>query len=257
MLELDKIYNMDCIEGMKLLENESIDLIVTDMPFGNLDFNWIIECNRILKNNGSIYIQSDYRNIAELKLFMDKHFIFRNWIVWNYRGIPRKNNFFQRVHDDILFYTKSDEYVWNQQYQLPSKSTIERWSKYSNKDGIVPKDKLTPSMQKCNKTIIIRNTPCRDWWDDISVINMKDTGNNKKIHPYQKPIELYKRMIKTSSNENDVVLDCFMGSGTTALASSLLNRHFIGFEINLDYCKIAEKRLKNIPNKLDNWINII
>lgn len=245
MIELDKIYNMDCVEGMKQIPNKYVDLILTDMPYNNLNFNWIDECKRILKNNGSIYVQTDYRSVAELKLYMDKQFIFKNWIVWCYKGIPRKTNTYQKVHDDILFYTISNDYTWNQQYQPPSESTIKRWKKYADKNGIVPKEKLTPSMRNRNRTMIIKDTPCRDWWDDISVINMKDTGNNKKLHPFQKPIDLSNRIIKTSSNKNDVILDCFLGSGTTIISCLNLNRHYIGFEINKKYYDICIDRILN------------
>jgi len=102
------------------------------------------------------------------------------------------------------------------------------------------------------RTAVVRNTYCRDWWDDIS-INIKDVKNSKKLHIFQKPIELFQRMIKSSSNENDIVLDCFMGSGTTAVACRKLNRHFIGFEIEKKYCDIANKRLENIPERLDKF----
>lgn len=127
---------------------------------------------------------------------------------------------------------------------------------YADKNGNVPKHKLTPSMRSRNRTMIIRDTPCRDWWIDIPVIGC---GGNKEItygrHPFQKPIELFQRIIKSSSNENDIVLDCFMGSGTTALASRLLNRHFIGFEINKEYYDISLQRLLNVPERLEKWID--
>jgi len=254
MLELDQIYNMDCLDGLKQIPNNFIDLVVTDMPYDNFNFDWVIECKRVLKNDGSIYIQTDCRSVAELKLFMDKYFIFRNWIVWCYKGIPRKTNTYQKVHDDILFYTISDNYTWNQQFQPPSNSTIKRWDKYADKNGVVPREKLTPSMRNKNKTMIIRNTPCRDWWNDISVINIKDTGNKKKLHPFQKPKQLIDRIIKTSSNENDIILDCFIGSGTTIISCLDLNRHFIGFEINKKYYDISLQRLMNMPEKLENFI---
>jgi len=235
---------MDALEGLKKLQNESVDLIYADMIYDDLNLNWIDECFRVLKFNGSIYVQTDQKSVAQVKLYMDNIFKFRNWIVWCYRGIARKSVCYQSNHDDILFYTKSNNFIWNQPFQLPSDSTLKRWGKYADENGNIPKDRLTPSMRKKEKTMSIRNTRMRDWWDDISVVGFKEAPKGK-LHIFQKPTELIKRIILASSNSKDLVLDPFIGSGTTALVCKQLNRKFIGFEINSEYCKIAEERLKN------------
>ena len=97
-------------------------------------------------------------------------------------------------------------------------------------------------MRKKGKTMSIRNTRMRDWWDDISVVGFKEAPKGK-LHTFQKPIELIKRIILASSNPQDVVLDPFMGCGTTAIASIETYRNFIGFEIDKEYYDIAERRL--------------
>jgi site-specific DNA-methyltransferase (adenine-specific) len=243
MLEFNKIYNMDCLEGLKKLSKGSVSLIYADMMYDDLNFSWIDECYRVLKSDGSIYVQTDQRSVAQLKLYMDKMFKFRNWIVWCYRGISRRSKCFQLNHDDILFYTKSDNFTWIQPFQSPSDSTLKRWGKYADDSGNVPLDKLTPSMRKKGKTMSIRNTRMRDWWDDISVVGFKEASKGK-LHIFQKPIELVKRIILASSNPQDLVLDPFVGSGTTAVACKQMARNFIGFEISKDYCDIANKRLE-------------
>ena len=101
----------------------------------------------------------------------------------------------------------------------------------------------------------ISETRCRDWWDDIPV-TAQGCDHTPKQHPFQKPLDLINRMIKASSDENDAVLDCFIGSGTTAVACKRLNRHFIGFEIDKKYCDISNKRLMNIPDRLENWLDV-
>ena len=234
---------MDALEGLKKMQYESVDLIYADMMYDDLNLTWIDECFRVLKPNGSIYVQTDQRSVAQVKLYMDNIFKFRNWIVWCYRGIARKSNCYQSNHDDILFYTKSDIFTWNQQFQSPSASTLKRWEKYADENGNIPEDKLTPSMRKKGKTMSIRNTRMRDWWDDISVVGFKDAPKGK-LHTFQKPTELIKRIILASSNPKDLVLDPFMGSGTTAFECLELGRKFIGFEINPEYYKIANKRLE-------------
>ena len=246
-MELNKIYNIDCIDGLKQLEDMSVNLIYADMPYDYFDFRWIDECYRVLDNDGSIYIQTDFRSVAELKNYLDykfEKFIFRNWIVWCYRGIARKAKGFQFNHDDILFYSKSEIYKWKQPYQKPSESTLKRWGKYADKNGDIPFTKLTPSMQKKGKSMSIRDTRMRDWWEDISVVGFKEAKNGK-LHEFQKPLNLVKRIIDASSYSGDTILDPFMGSGTTALACIDMHRKFIGFEINKKYYKIASNRIQN------------
>jgi len=102
---------MDALEGLKKMQYESVDLIYADMMYDDLNLTWIDECFRVLKPNGSIYVQTDQRSVSQVKLYMDNIFKFRNWIVWCYRGIARKSNFYQSNHDDILFYTKSDSFT--------------------------------------------------------------------------------------------------------------------------------------------------
>jgi len=241
-MKTNEVYNMECVEGMKQLPDESVDLIYADMMYDELDFNWIDECFRVLKSDGSIYVQTDQRSVAQVKLYMDKMFKFRNWIVWCYRGIARKSNCYQSNHDDILFYTKSDNFTWNQPFQPPSDSTMKRWGKYADENGNIPQDKLTPSMRKKGKTMSIRNTRMRDWWDDISVVGYKEAPEGK-LHIFQKPIELIKRIILASSNPQNLVLDPFMGSGSTAIASIETNRNFIGFENDNDNYKVCKDRI--------------
>jgi len=248
---INKIICGDCIEVMKKIPDKSIDLILTDMPYEDKVLKWIPICFEKLKDIGSIYIITDYRSVCELKLELDKLGIFKNWIVWCYRGIARKIKGFQYNHDDILFYTKSDNYVWNQPYQPSSDSTIKRWGKYADNKGNVPLGKLTPTMRKRHKSMSIRNTRMRDWWIDIPIVGFKEAPNGK-FHKYQKPIDLIKRIIMASSNENDIVLDPFLGSGTTAVACKELGRRYIGIEISSEYCEIAKQRIMAIPEFLFN-----
>jgi len=103
-------------------------------------------------------------------------------------------------------------------------------------------------MRKKGKTMSIRNTRMRDWWDDISVVGFKDAPKGK-LHTFQKPTKLIKRIILASSNPKDLVLDPFMGSGTTAFVCLELGRKFIGFEINPEYYKIANERLEQTKRR--------
>ncbi len=231
MLELDKIYNMDCIVGMKQLGNKSIDIVITDPPYttpvvtgfgrqtinnvGDLsiqeNFIKIIknELKRILSNRAVVlifcddgYYPSIYRAFYEWNT--------KNLIIWD-KGKIGMGKPIRKQHE-LIFYTT----------QTP-------WGA-SNRVCYPIKHKHFPS-----------------------VISFKSVSSNDKLIGSDKPIDLIETLIKCFSNDDYVVLDPFMGSGTTAVACKRLGRHFIGFEINEEYCDIANKRLYNVPIKLDEF----
>jgi len=246
---LNKIVNEiicgDCLEVMKFIPDKSINLVLTDPPFGinydiwdKKDFDWfdkwIKECFRLLKDDGSFYVFSNYKKVAELKLLCDKYGIIQNWIIWCYSTGGASKSRWARKHTDILFYSKTKNYKFNTQKRRSYYNKI-FFGKYKrDEEGRMYADVLMT-----------------DWWTDIpSLINVsKERKSNwdeshKAIVKTQKPLALIERIIKASSKEGDLVLDPFLGSGTTAVVCQNLNRNFIGIEINPDYCKISEKRLK-------------
>lgn len=239
MIELNKIYNMDCLEGLKLIENKSVDLICVDPPYFQVmledwknekyDWDkqwatfedylnwcdlWFKEFKRILKENGSLYIFSDDKICAYIQIKLDKLFTLKNNIVW-----VKPNNMTIRG--------------WNH-YQCFSPIT-ERILFYSNEDKNLNQKRNCSGIPK-------RTFNAKENFTDVWTFNMTQ-NYEKTIHPTQKPLSLIKRIIETSSKKDDLVLDCFMGSGTTAFASKIIGRNFIGFEMSQEYCEKAERRL--------------
>lgn len=215
MLELNKIYNMDCLEGINKLPDKSVDCIITDPPYcigttsngckGSWhDNNLVIpffdrlfaEWARVLKDGSSIYVNTDWRTYPFLYPLIYKHFTIKNCIVWDYEWI-KAGSHYRFSHEFIIFAIKGEQ-----------------------------KRKFSASE--------------RDVWR-IKPINFTDTAN--KLHQTQKPIDLIKKMVLDGSMEGDVVLDCFMGSGTTALACAQNNRNFVGFEIDETMCLQANLRV--------------
>ncbi len=90
-------------------------------------------------------------------------------------------------------------------------------------------------------------------YTDVWTFNITSSSDKSYEHPTQKPIKLISRIIKASSNKGDIVLDCFLGSGTTAVACKQLGRKYIGIELSKEYCAIANKRLNAVPEKLEKW----
>lgn len=211
-----KLYNEDCLEGMKNLPAGSIDLIATDPPYFSgmtssgykkrlSDYSLTIpfwklcfaEWSRVLKDGGQMYICTDWRTYPFLFNMLDEFFILRNLIVWDY-GWMKAGSFYRFRHELIIFATHG----------------------------------------KARRTFANCNDNCDVW--QIKCINYTLPT---KLHQAQKPVELMAKMIENSSRAGDTVLDCFMGSGTTAIACLNLGRNFIGYEIDARYFEVAQKRL--------------
>jgi len=228
MLELNRIYNMDCMEGMRAIPNDSIDLIVTDPPYrttsrgsaGNsggmlqkkinkegrvFKFNdisvsdYIPECYRVLKEKGHFYIMTNHVNlISMLNTCTENGFHFIKSLVWD-KGNKIMGTAYMSQFEYILFFRKGG-------------------FKRINECGTA---------------------------DILSVPNKKTKGaDGKNIHDTEKPVELMEVLIRNSSKDGDVVLDPFMGSGTTAVACINTNRNYIGFEIDPDYYEAAQERMR-------------
>ena len=244
---------MDNFELMKQLSDECIDLIYCDILYNTgkkfKDYNdnlgtpqeaiqWyeprLIEMKRILKDDGSIYLQCDYRLVHYLKVKMDDIFGFNNFqndIIWCYNGGGITKKRFNRKHDDILFYSKSDKFIFNTQYQPYNENSAKRLlNKHRGKD-------------KSDRINI--GTAMTDWWTDIKCIvnpeNIEYVDYNT-----QKPKQLIERIIKSSSNENSLVADFFCGSGTTCIVAKELNRNYLGCDINQNAIDITYKRLNKL-----------
>jgi len=252
MLELDKIYNMDCMGGMKQIPDNYIDLVVTDLPYGitqnkwdgviPLDILWA-EYLRIGKEN-TVYSFTSSQPFSSILVMSNINMFKHEWIWMKNRGSNFANTVREpmKEHESVLVFSKGG-WTYNPQmqertgtglsrvkYEFHAKTKSKNYCEFErgpNKN--MPELRVPSSCQKFNT----------------------ETG----FHPTQKPVALFEYLIKTYSNEGDVVLDNCMGSGTTAVACKRLNRHYIGFEINKEYYDISLKRLLNVPERLEKWID--
>lgn len=235
---------IDAIQGLKELADESIDLIVTDPPYNlskdygetkdNLSFDkyikfsseWLLEAKRVLKPTGTIYIFMGMQFISYIYNILDKDLglNFNSWITWFYtQGIGKTKGFSPR-HDDILMFTKTKKYTFNLDLiRVPQKY----YRSINNMRGANP----------------------GNVWEFSHVHYCSE---NRQKHPTQKPEGLIERMILASSNKHDVVLDPFVGSGTTARVCQQLKRNFIGFDNNQEYIKMSQERLNQPFNGFDS-----
>ncbi|MED3649984.1 site-specific DNA-methyltransferase [Heyndrickxia sporothermodurans] len=220
-LELNRIYQRDCIEGIRMLPEQSIDLIITDPPYlmnyrsnrrvKNAKFNhiandvnshdlisdYLSECQRVLKDDTAIYVFCSWHQIDFFKTEFEKHFKLKNIIVWN------KNN--HGSGDLKGAYAPKHEFIL-----------------YGHKGRSLFREKRIPDVIDCAKIPSLKLT-----------------------HPTEKPTELLEIFIRNNSDEGDIILDGFAGTGSLPVAAVRNNRRFIAFEIESNYIEIANKRLDN------------
>ncbi len=195
----------------------------------------LIECHRILKETGSIYLHCDHTMSHYLKLAMDCIFgeeRFRNSVVWSYQRWTGATKHFQRMHDDLLFYAKSNENKFNilkEPYSNKSKHKAARLSTHHK-----------GSLEQIYTDDTSREKAMRDVWE-ISYLNSQ--AKERTGYRTQKPVKLLERVIKASSNENDIVLDPFCGCATTCVAAERLGRQWIGIDISIKAYELVKERL--------------
>lgn len=192
----------------------------------------LIEMQRILKSTGSIYLHCNDVATHYLRSVLDSIFgkeNFRNEIIWGYRGggVPKKA--FARKHDTLIFYSKTKKSLFNPQYMPYSDST----QKLVKKRGGVSIDG--------KKRNLDRGATMNDYWSDI---NSLQTWSPERIgYPTQKPVELLKRVIKASSDPENIILDPFCGCATTCVAAENLNRKWIGIDLSSKAIELVRHRL--------------
>lgn len=267
------LYNNDCLSSLLTLPSESVDLIYLDPPFfsqkthclanseGNryeFDDIWktreeylyfmkvrLHEMRRVLKANGSIFIHCNHVAAHYLKILLDDVFSeanFRSEIIWCYKRWSNAQKGLIPSHQTILYYSKTNQYKYNTIYQNYSPTT--------NVDQIL-QDRVRSKNGKCeykrdtSGEVVMgkekKGVPLSDVWD-IPFLNPK--AKERVGYPTQKPVALLKRIIQMASNEGDLILDPFCGSGTTLVAAKLLNRAYIGIDISSDAINLATRRLE-------------
>jgi len=308
-MEINKIHCMDCLDFLKQIEDNSIDLIVTDPPYNiGKDFDnenlseseylewcekWIIELDRILAIGGSIYLTLGWQCVAEIKCIFNKFPFLRlkNWIIWYRQDGWKGDKGFAHSHEHILYFIKDNVPVFDldvfgnhiKEKRLEagyktisdlmeemglykkvkrSNGTEDYWSGA----GWFESGKKQPSLReliRLNQLLKLDEKYQVKQYKDLKIKDEKKYGvffnktdvcddvwltpkseKNRLGHPTQKPEALFRRIIKASSNEGDLILDPFVGSGTTAFACKSLNRNFICNDNNKKFVDIVNKRLK-------------
>lgn len=254
----------DNLAVLKSMPSESVDLIYLDPPFfsnKNYECIWgddgeirsfndrwaggiehyigwlkerVQEMHRVLKPTGSIYLHCDHHANAYIRVYiLDPIFgagNFRNEIVWCYERARPAEKQFKKVHDTILLYSKSEQWTFNVQ-RVPS---VRVRKPVKRPDGTYSPVKGDPNTKICP-----------DWWTDISSFGTVMNAKDRIGYPTQKPEALLERIIKASSNEGDIVLDPFVGGGTTIAVANKLNRQWIGIDQSVAAITVSQHRIAN------------
>ena len=253
MLEINNIYNMDCLEGMRYIDDKSIDMIFCDLPYGITACKWdnVIpfeplweQYNRIIKKHGAIVLTATQPFASALVMSNPKGFKYE-WVwdkvrpsgfqVVKYKPMQR--------HENVLVFTSKGERVnYYPIMELRDKPV---------KGRVVSNSESSPLKYSDGKTRIYTHK------NPQSIIVFPKP--NRTIHPTQKPVALLEYLIKTYTSEGELVLDNCMGSGTTAIACINTDRNYIGFELNKEYYELAKNRINKhiIDNNLQDRYSLI
>lgn len=252
-----KLYKADAIEFLKSLDSSSVDLIFADPPYNikkaqwdsfasqkeyvEWSMAWITEAHRVLKSTGSLYICGFSEILADIKWSATPLFKGCKWLVWFYRNKANLGNDWGRSHESILHFRKSKKFQFNiDEVRIP----------YNEHTLKYPKRKQAETSQYSNgnkkKDYEWEPNPLGAKPKDVIEIPTLSNGSWERFkHETQKPVELLRRVIRSSSKEGNLVLDPFGGSGTTYAVSEAYGRRWLGTELEEKYCEQIKLRLED------------
>lgn len=248
MIEINKIYLGDCIDIMKSIDNESIDMILCDLPYGKTKSNFDIiipikdlwtEYKRIIKKNSAVVLTA-IQPFSSMLVSTNYEMFKYEWI-WNKK---KPSNFLlskvmpMMITETVLVFgygkLKYNPQMTKGKLRDKSSNNSEKFKKIGHNGW--------------GKVNFQQNDNINDDYYPKNIIEISNANQRNKLHPTQKPIELFEYLIKTYTNEGDIVLDNCIGSGTTAITCNNLKRNFIGIEKDETYYNICLKRIDDNSN---------
>ncbi|MBK8405179.1 MAG: site-specific DNA-methyltransferase [Saprospiraceae bacterium] len=284
-METNKIYHGNCVEKLKEIEANKVDLIYFDPPFFTqrkhsltnkdnsktyefddkynsieeyleLVENVLLESKRVLKNTGSVFLHCDKTASHNIRVVMDKVFgreNFQSEIIWSYKRWSNAKKGLLNSHQVIFFYSKTQDFKFNTLYTDYSATTnldqiLQDRERNENGKSVYKKDK--------NGNVVLgkekKGVPLSDVWE-IPYLNPK--AKERTGYPTQKPVLLLNQILKIVTDEGDLVVDPFCGSGTTCVSAKSLKRQFIGIDISKDAVELANSRLEEMVISESNLLN--
>jgi site-specific DNA-methyltransferase (adenine-specific) len=265
--ENGKLFQGDSIEWLKSLESESANLIFADPPYNiqkaewdkfesqekyiEWSMQWIKEAARVLSQEGTLYIFGFTEILADLKHPSMKYFKGCKWLIWYYKNKANLGKDWGRSHESILHLRKGNKFTFNiDDVRIP-------YGRHTLKYPSHPQAVTSQYGNKGKRSDVWIPHPKGAKPRDVLEIPATCNGMEEKTpHPTQKPEELIRRLMLASSNENDMILDPFSGSGTSLVVAEQMNRKWFGCEICSEYNQWAVTRIDNVVSKTkEEWIN--
>ena len=284
-METNKIYHGNCVEKLKEIEANKVDLIYFDPPFFTqrkhsltnkdnsktyefddkynsieeyleLVENVLLESKRVLNNTGSVFLHCDKTASHNIRVVMDKVFgreNFQSEIIWSYKRWSNAKKGLLNAHQVIFFYSKTQDFKFNTLYTDYSATTnldqiLQDRERNENGKSVYKKDE--------NGNVVLgkekKGVPLSDVWE-IPYLNPK--AKERTGYPTQKPVLLLNQILNIVTEEGDLVVDPFCGSGTTCVSAKSLKRQFIGIDISKDAVELANSRLEEMVISESNLLN--
>lgn len=255
----------DSLYLLKKIRDSSIDMIFADPPYSikkadwdtfksqedyiKFSIKWIKEASRILKDTGTLYICGFSEILADIHHPAMKYFYNCRWIIWHYKNKANLGSDWGRSHESILCLRKSKKYTMNlDKIRIPYNSHTLKYPSH-------PQAETSQYGNGKTRSNWVPNPLGAKPKDVIEIPTTCNGMGEKTPHPTQKPEELLRKIILASSNEGDIILDPFVGSGTTAVCAKQLGRQFFGIEQEKEYLKWAVNRLEQVQKKtIQEWI---
>lgn len=263
-----RLYLGNSIDWLQNLDNKSVDLVFADPPYNirkadwdtfesqkayiEWSLGWIKEAARVLKNTGSLYICGFSEILADLKYASSTYFHSCRWLVWNYRNKANLGNDWGRSHESILHFRKSGE------FSLRLDNVRIPYGNHTLKYPVHPQAETSNFGNGRKRNEHWKPHPLGAKPKDVIEIPTTCNGMGEKTpHPTQKPEELLRRLILAASDEGQLVIDPFSGSGTTIVAAEQLRRRWLGCDLNLQYNQWTIERLENVRRMpIVDWIEL-
>lgn len=261
-----EIWLGDSILWLEQMASESVDLIFADPPYNlkkaewdtfesqqayvDWSVTWIQQAARVLKPTGTMYICGYSEILADLRLPASRYFKGSRWLVWHYKNKANLGKDWGRSHESLLHLRKTKKAHINiNDVRIP-------YGKHTTKYPEHPQAETSQYGNGRKRKATWRPHPKGAKPRDVIEIPTLNNGMPEKTpHPTQKPEELLRRIVLGSSNKNDVVLDPFLGSGTTAVVAEQLGRHWLGCDMSLEYCNWAIDRIEAVEQRsVEAWI---
>lgn len=264
--ERGEIWLGDSIEWLRSLGTASVDLVFADPPYNikkaewdtfesqqeyvSWSVRWIEQAARVLKPEGTLYVCGFSEILADLRLPASRFFKGCRWLVWHYKNKANLGDDWGRSHESILHFRKSRDFTFNvDDVRIP-------YGEHTLKYPAHPQAETSQYGKAANKDRIWHPHPRGAKPKDVLEIPTTCNGMHEKTpHPTQKPEELLRKIVLASSSAGDVIVDPFLGSGTTAVVAEQLKRQWKGCDLSAEFCQYASERIELVEDwPVEKWL---